>query len=685
MNDFKLITAEYANDNKEILCNLPVFHPKYKEQLCVGSHKYSYDDLSKVYVDFRENLHDIIPKCTAKSIDETVVELDFAPLYIIGMLEMLYLTTVEDNKGVSAIVSRFTHCLNIYDTYEELTEVMRTFNDTENHEEERKLLNLLITMRKSYQSIGHGVLLDLVPSVFLIWYKDKKKFWQMFFEVMQFCLPIFPKLLEPVYKNEQADKFDALLNEALKIQNSIHKIQGNFPFDIKISISEASGLQSVQRYVNECISFFTNALSYIKKNKRNKDMPKKVVSSTIKSFDRALKMCERLKCDLDLLYGIDLEWMPSEAVKCRAIQYTVPETEPKQKHKITDCRGISIYLCVLLFLRLLNDNHAESESQSYFFDYWDIDYSYYARDVISDCIGDDLQAEVLSGKILGEQFHRSIRGSVAYKHIPSYTISDSRIRRDYFEDNLLFRRMYKLSDRYSIAQVDRDVNVSYVDPAEIHKAFGYILLCSPELAKIDVKEYETQIDALKARLEKSDRILSEERQKVKELQGNSLLVSDYESKIKTLEKALSNKTDIISKLTEENKQLNADLANIYSDDETVDSDSDNLETQVSLETAIDYLNNFSFLLIGGRLDIVGKLKDLGISEVCREDNPNKIVQTGGGVLADFVVVNTKFVSHKAVRAMEKFYSKDIVIYYNGTNTESLVMACYDFAKKYLES
>lgn len=692
MNDFKLITTEYAEDNKEILRSLPVFRPKYREQLCVGVHKYSYDDLSKVYVDSTYDVHDIVPKCSARGTTANTKELDFAPLYVIGMLEMLYLTTVESNKGVSAIVSQFTHCLNIYDTYEELTEVMQTFNGTENHEEERKLLNLLITMRKSYQSIGHGVLLDLVPSVFLIWYKDKQKFWQMFFEVMQFCLPIFPKLLEPVYKDERTERYNKLLGRVLKVQTSLQKIQtnlqkiqGNFPFNVSIGISELSCVQSVIRYLDECILFYDNTEHFIRKDSRNKDVPKKVVSNTIKSFGKAKELCKQLKAEADALQGIDLDWMSSDAIKFKAIQYTVPETEPKTRHKITDCRGISVYLCVLLFLRMLNDSHAESESQTYFFNFWDMEYIYYARNVISGCIGDDLQSKVLSGKLIDKPFSRSIRGTVAYKHVPSYTISDCLIRRDYFEDNLLFRRMYKLSDRYNVAQVDRDINVNYVDPAELYKAFGYILLCSPELADTDVKGYETQINMLKTRLEKSDKMLSEERQKVKEVQGNSLLVSDYEAKIKDLEKALSSKTDIISKLTEENKQLNADLANIYSDDtdsiDTLDDDT----PQVSLETAIDYLNNFSFLLIGGRLDIVGKLKDLGMSDVYREDNPNKIVQTGGGVSADFVVVNTKFTSHKAVRAMEKFYSKDIVIYYNGTNIESLVMACYDFTKKYLES
>ena len=135
----------------------------------------------------------------------------------------------------------------------------------------------------------------------------------------------------------------------------------------------------------------------------------------------------------------------------------------------------------------------------------------------------------------------------------------------------------------------------------------------------------------------------------------------------------------------ENKDLNAFISNIYSEnDEDIDTENDATEFEVSIEEMVNYLNNFKFLMVGGRFELLQKLNDYGWTNVDQFDGRKHL---GAAQLqsSDFYVLNTKFLSHKVTCKIASNISDfETMMYYNGTNPEKLIKACYNFATNFFK-
>lgn len=104
---------------------------------------------------------------------------------------------------------------------------------------------------------------------------------------------------------------------------------------------------------------------------------------------------------------------------------------------------------------------------------------------------------------------------------------------------------------------------------------------------------------------------------------------------------------------------------------------------IPLEDMIDFLNGFKFTMVGGRDELLSKLKEIGwtnVAQISSESASNTAMQS------DFFCINTRFISHKIVRLVESDYAsqRDQMFYYNGTNIQLLVQVCYDFVTAWFE-
>lgn len=212
-----------------------------------------------------------------------------------------------------------------------------------------------------------------------------------------------------------------------------------------------------------------------------------------------------------------------------------------------------------------------------------------------------------------------------------------------------------------------DLSKTYLDANQIKEFMN----------KLDsVEKLQAQLDSIKADSKvKLDRVANEWEKKY------SSVIDSYEKKIIELEYQLSAKSDFIAKLSNELEVANSKLESIFTEEDlAVEALS---SEDISLEDMIDFLNGFKFTMVGGRDELLSKLKEIGwtnVSQISSESASNTAMQS------DFFCINTRFISHKIVRLVESDYAsqKDQMFYYNGTNIQLLVQVCYDFVTAWFE-
>ena len=148
------------------------------------------------------------------------------------------------------------------------------------------------------------------------------------------------------------------------------------------------------------------------------------------------------------------------------------------------------------------------------------------------------------------------------------------------------------------------------------------------------------------------------------------------------------KSQINIQLSEKVASLNSRLSSFFCEDELED-DAEEVVVEITQEERLNYLNGFSFLLVGGREGLAQKLEDIGWTSITQIFNSNSPVLSSDASSRpniDFIVINTKFVSHNLVRAVESRFGdlSDRVIYFNGTNVDYLSRVTIDFIRKYME-
>lgn len=270
-----------------------------------------------------------------------------------------------------------------------------------------------------------------------------------------------------------------------------------------------------------------------------------------------------------------------------------------------------------------------------------------------------------------------------YLYVQEYTCADgSQIQRGLYEDKILFKRAYGVSFNKEDLSC-RFVNCYYTGFTDLDHAVSLAFKSSPQVNSTNEQdimkikseweqESERKLSRQKALYE--DKIVENNAKKEKEL-------SDLQNKINQLESLLSSKTNIITQLSNEIKGLNQKLESYYDEEKVIMlSQKQNL----SIEDMVTFLNDYTITLVGGRMELNSKLKALGCTGIVQVDRSSNCNGTIG--VSDFFCINTRFVSHNLCERIKSRYinQEDCFFYYNGTNPESLIHACYDFVTHWLE-
>lgn len=594
-----LYTDEYERDNIEILENFPAIKIKFRDTLQVSGAKFNYLDISKVYIKEApqdEQKRPFVTPAIFSNKDDTINTVDYIGVYSIGMLELLYLVMCRTEHNLETFHNSFSTLINnVFKDYSDIEKVLKILNNPTDFLEQTKALNIFYNLRTGYSRKGYKKFMKYANNLMIIWLVNPKLYWEIFFEIMDFCKPFLLVLLET----------------------------------------------SINDYLNE----------------NGKELSIYLDHSWLED-----------KYDLDLT----------------AIKYSVPNS--KNSKKITNCRGTAIYSCISLYYGFL---------------------CAYGYDIIKEPIlkhdnskviafimanltlsfGDDNQKKVLMGESIDTDPKFDLTNTIInnLKDLKYNFNTNQSMLRSKWEELVLFYMAYTRSNE-KIILASEDINMHYANKDTILSAIGDIILNSPDMVSVDTTSFENQIKNLMLDNSRLSKDVEKYKQKIQS--ANQSLINNEEIdklklEIENLKTIIESKSDIIEQLTSENKELNSFISNNIYTDEELDNQSE--DDTITLEEMIIYINDFKFTMIGGRFELLPKLDEYGWTNVDQFDYTNKNIAINSIKNSDFYVVNTKFISHKIVRQVESVIEDDsTLMYYNGTNPEKLIKACYEFAKSFLE-
>lgn len=391
-------------------------------------------------------------------------------------------------------------------------------------------------------------------------------------------------------------------------------------------------------------------------------------------------------------------FMTEKLLRFKKIGYTVPNTETK--HYISDCRGLSVYSALILMQYIYNNFSEMPSSAKPIFDFTQPFIAEQNQKMLLSCIGDDsVGSYVKTCRVISKMFDYDRFGAYVIstglypiKGTQVYNINGRDILRDSYEREILLKYANNMShNSFKSKNYRRNImSVNYFENTEAIWGSTYNFM-SGDLTKayIDatqIKKYVGQIESVEKLQAQVNRLKTESESKLERAvndlnEKHSSVVEDYEKRIKDLEYQLSVKTDFITKLSGELEDANSKLDSMFTEEDlAVEALS---SEDVSLEEMVDFLNGFKFTMVGGRDELLLKLKEIGwtnVAQISAESSSNATMQS------DFFCINTRFISHKVVRLVESSYAnqKDQMFYYNGTNTQLLVQVCYDFVTAWFE-
>lgn len=392
------------------------------------------------------------------------------------------------------------------------------------------------------------------------------------------------------------------------------------------------------------------------------------------------------------------EFMTEKLLKFKKIGYTVPDTDIK--HYISDCRGLSIYSVLILMQSIYNNFSEMPSSAKPLFDFSKPFITEQNQKVFSSCIGDDVIGSYLkTGRIVSKEFDFDKFGSFiistglyVIKGTQTYTINGREVLREAYEHELILKHANNVYyNNFKSKNYHRNfMSVSYFENMEQLWGSTYNFM-SDDLSKTyldanQIKEFMNKLDSVEKLQAQLDSIKADSKTKLDRVvddlnKKHSAVVDSYEKRISELEYQLSAKSDFITKLSNELEVANSKLESVFTEEdlavEVLSSE------DISLEDMVDFLNDFKFTMVGGRDELLSKLKEIGwtnVTQISSESASNTTMQS------DFFCINTRFISHKIVRLVESDYAsqRDQMFYYNGTNIQLLVQVCYDFVTAWFE-
>lgn len=483
----------------------------------------------------------------------------------------------------------------------------------------------------------------------------------------------------------------------------VHKILLSSEFDNENNLGVINSLRST--YVN-CtfpeIQRIIAALTVIQMVN-----PKLYCQVILESMKYSYTICSAFTADLDNLFcgqfsDLDAtQTSVNKAVSARslrtgAIGYTIPSKS--QKHYITDSRGVGIYSYIKL-LHTVYANFGEALSNRTISIGQDKEATREKIDKnLADCIGDDYVSFYLrNGKLKSKPCDE--RYGTLYKQFDispfdsheEYTLSNgTKVSRQMYEDKKLFLRAHGVGIQSGINEVNfGDFNTYYTSLCSIASVVTLFTACN-EMYCIDIDEVRKQIAKLEAAktigaiVSKSENKVdtSKYERQIEDLnKTHEKETESYEARIKELEHQLESKSNIIAKLSDEVKTLSTEIESYYTE---VDIDGTLEDVELSIEEIISYLNNFKICLVGGRMGLDIKLKELGLTNIVQVDSERAI--NGTPTQCDFFCINTAFLAHRLTNMVRERYKDQIsqFYYFNGTNVEALLRVSYDFIKGWME-
>ena len=198
---FILVTDEYEQNNQKILSEFPDLKIKFRDELCLTGKRYNYDDLSKVKVAYKDTDFIIEPLIfTTDKTKDVTHSLDYAGVYTIGVAEILFLVILKDTGVIGEILNNlYNSSLNIWEDYSEVIKTLYKISPSYENEYNKQyfeMLQISLAMRTDYTLDGYSIILQLINILLIIWFTDKRKYWQIWFEIMNFCKPFLLSILK---------------------------------------------------------------------------------------------------------------------------------------------------------------------------------------------------------------------------------------------------------------------------------------------------------------------------------------------------------------------------------------------------------------------------------------------------------------------------------------------------------
>lgn len=371
----------------------------------------------------------------------------------------------------------------------------------------------------------------------------------------------------------------------------------------------------------------------------------------------------------------------------KAYSYTDPSSK---SNTITNGRGASIGFFSLLLCSLY-DNFAVNRNSKNVISLSFNEYIKNSQKLIEHSLGSDITGFYLKGKRksldskcikLGD----CVTDFIVFKGDSKVDLKGASIVREVFEEEFLFRKAYGVhfNEPVSVYNFNRDISMHYFSPKSFIIAYSLLLSTSIDYDELsflrkkvldqnishrnEVKNLQSEISNLRYKVQDSSSVQSE--------------IDSLRSQITELKFQLESKQSTINSLNERNNELKEAIMGYYSDDDVFEDDC-TLDESLTLEDKIKFINDYKILIIGGRTGIINDLQDLGLNNIYHVGTERDLNSTGTSV--DFLLLNTRFCSHKLVNCVRERYKNqlDSLFYFNGVNKVNLINACYNFIYTYL--
>lgn len=371
------------------------------------------------------------------------------------------------------------------------------------------------------------------------------------------------------------------------------------------------------------------------------------------------------------------------------IDYTIPNK--KSIRKITNCRSFCMCMTLQLYYNMLYHNGSSTNNSIIRHNNPNILVT--IHDHAIQCLGNDDQSKVLKGIFKYDRITYDDNSIVIYDEDPIlyFTLTDgTKVSRSLYEEFVLYTKAYNIDMPKNI--YENRINMHYACEETIYCAFGEILYYSPAdllskqiIGELEIfQKFKSKYDELEKISNNTNKLIAEANQKAsqtisKERHEFEKEKAKLQQEIANLKAINASKTNIIEQLTSENKELNSIIANTYTDYSEIE-----LEENVSLEKMIEVINEFKIALIGGRVELLDKLYEVGLTNIRQIGRNDFSTKWEAVKFSDFFIINSKFCSHTVTKKVNaSIDDTNQIIYFNGTNHIKLIEACYDSIIRYL--